>query len=91
MVEKTVTIQNRAGIHCRPSSAILLAAQEFPGCQLKVICAKGESEIDSILSLLGLGLEQGESVRICAKGKNEAAACVRLAELFANEFDFVQE
>jgi len=85
-----VTIRNRAGIHCRPSSVILMAAQEYAGCRIQVISAKGESELDSILSLLGMGLERGEQVVLRAEGEAEAEACARMAELFGREFDFPQ-
>jgi phosphocarrier protein len=90
MIEKSVKVRNLAGIHCRPSSVILMAAQEYPECRLHVASAKGESELDSILSLLGMGLERGDEVVLRAEGKDEAVACERMAELFAREFDFPQ-
>ncbi len=90
MTEQTVTIRNRAGIHCRPSSVILMAAQEYPECRFSVSSHKGESDLDSILSLLGMGLERGDQVVVRAEGKGEAEACARMVELFAREFDFPQ-
>jgi len=90
MIEKTVKVKNRAGIHCRPSSVILMAAQEYPECRLHVASAKGDSELDSILSLLGMGLERGDEVVIRAEGVDELVACGRVAELFEREFDFPQ-
>jgi phosphocarrier protein len=90
MIQKTVKVKNRAGIHCRPSSVILMAAQEYPECRLHVSSAKGDSELDSILSLLGMGLERGDEVVLRAEGTDEAAACERMAELFGREFDFPQ-
>lgn len=67
-----------------------MAAQEHPECRFAVTSHKGESELDSILSLLGMGLERGDQVVVRAEGKDEAAACARMAELFGREFDFPQ-
>ena len=88
MVEKTVTIQNRDGIHCRPSSAILTAVAEFPKTSFKIICDHGDSDLSSILSLLSLGLQKGDEVLITAEGENAEIACKRVADLFEFEFDF---
>ncbi len=89
MVEKTVKIINQAGIHCRPSSAILNKIQKFPDCVFTVL-AKGRDsvELNSILSLIALGLHCGDEVTIQATGKNEEEAIGEIAELFATEFDF---
>jgi len=88
MAEKTVTIKNRDGIHCRPSSAILTAVAEFPGVQFQVICDHGDSDLSSILSLLSLGLQKGDEISITATGENAEAACEKIAGLFEFEFDF---
>lgn len=88
MAQKTVTVKNRDGIHCRPSSAILTAAMEFPDTQFHVNSDKGEAELCSILSLLSLGLQKGDQVTISATGSDAEAACEKLAGLFEFEFDF---
>ena len=91
MVEIQTVVENEAGIHCRPSSEILMKRQEFPDCQITVSTDKGETSLDSILSLLGLGLGKGDKVIIRAEGKNEEEVCKILADLFAYHFDFPQE
>ncbi len=88
MQRKSVVVRNKAGIHCRPSSAILMEAQKFPACRIKVKSRKGESELNSILSLISLGLCCGDEVTVEADGANEKAACEKMAEMFAFEFDF---
>ena len=88
MQTKTVTIRNKAGIHCRPSSAIMMTAEKFTGCQFSIRTAKGISELNSILDLLALGLQQGDDVEINVSGPNEEEACQKIAKLFATEFDF---
>lgn len=89
METKTVTVRNKAGIHCRPSSAIMMAADAYTGCKFSVKTSRGTAELNSILDLLSLGLQQGDEVEISVTGPKEAEACTKLAELFATEFDFV--
>jgi phosphocarrier protein len=91
MVEQKVTIRNQAGIHCRPSSMILMAAQEFPGCKFRVMSKNGESDLTSILSLISLGLEKGNEVTIRTEGGDEEAAMLKISHLFAFEYDFQRE
>ncbi len=89
MQEKKVTIRNKAGIHCRPSSTIMMTAAKYPGNQFIVIAERGTTELKSILDLLALGLQQGNQITLRVTGPDEAEACEKLAELFAAEFDFV--
>ncbi|MFZ2654311.1 MAG: HPr family phosphocarrier protein [Victivallales bacterium] len=91
MVERKIVIRNQAGIHCRPSSMILMAAQEFSGCKFKVASRNGDSDLTSILSLISLGLERGNEVTITADGAEEEAALEKIAHLFSFEFDFPRE
>ena len=88
MVEKKINVRNKAGIHCRPSSLIIQKVIDFPDCSFKATCSKGESDLTSILTLISLGIEQGEDVEITVNGPDEEEACQEIAELFAYEFDF---
>ncbi len=88
MAEKTVTVKNRDGIHCRPSSAIMNAALEFSDTEFTIRTDKGESDLGSILSLLSLGLQRGDDVTVVTSGKQDQEACDKIAELFEFEFDF---
>ena len=88
MTEIQTTIVNEAGIHCRPSSEILLKRQEFPNCEISITSKKGDADLASILSLIGLGLAQDDLVTVKAHGEDEENACRILADLFAYHFDF---
>ncbi len=88
MAEKTVTVKNRDGIHCRPSSAIMNAALEYPDTEFTIKTEKGESDLGSILSLLSLGLQRGDDVTVVTSGNQDQEACDKIAELFEFEFDF---
>ncbi len=88
MIEKKVKIKNKAGIHCRPSSVILTAVEEFPGHKFEIFSTKGDCELQSILELLSLGLQFGDDVTIRTTGPDEGKASERIAGLFEFEFDF---
>lgn len=89
MERKTVTIKNKAGIHCRPSSAIMSVAAKFPGHEFSAESSRGKVNLGSILDLLSMGLRQGDTVTVEVSGPQEKEACEKLAELFETEFDFV--
>lgn len=89
MKEKTVKINNHAGIHCRPASTILNAIGEFPD-HLFVIAfpSREDTELNSILSLIALGLQRGDTLTLRVSGAQEELACEKIGKLFETEFDF---
>jgi len=89
MKEKTVKINNQAGIHCRPASAILNAISEFPDHEFIVsLPGREDTELNSILSLIALGLQSGDRITLRVSGADEANACDKISALFEFEFDF---
>ena len=88
MTEIETVVKNSAGIHCRPSSEILLKRQEFPDCLISIETDNGNTDLDSILALIGLGLAQGDRVKVKADGPGEEEACRVIAGLFSYQFEF---
>ena len=89
MKQRVVSVKNKAGIHCRPSSAILTAIMnDFPDHSFTLITPEGESELTSILSLIALGLQCGQTATLRVIGDNEEEAIVSIGDLFEREFDF---
>ena len=89
MYQQTVVIRNRAGIHCRPSSVIMFAAEPYSAThEILITGPRGASKLGSILDLLTMGLQKGEEVTISVTGEKEEELCRKLAELFETEFDF---
>jgi phosphocarrier protein HPr len=87
MIERTATVLNDHGIHCRPSAMIIIEALPYPG-QIEVTADTGRTELRSLLELVSLDLEKGAVVRIRVSGPDEEKFCDRLAELFETHFDF---
>ena len=90
MQTRTVTIRNRAGIHCRPSSVILNTVNAEFSCHTFVLTnARGEScELNSIMGLLALCLACGETAELTVEGPDEVKAVERIGDLLENEYDF---
>lgn len=90
MKTRKVRIHNAAGIHCRPSGVILRTIQqEFPLHTFSITNASGDtSELDSILSLISMGLCKGDEAILSVEGPDEDKALERIGDLFEYDFDF---
>ncbi len=89
MIEKSATVQNSAGIHCRPSAVIVTAVIDYPG-SVRMTCDAGEVDLRSLLSLVSLGLDAGSRVCINVSGPDEEVFCDRLVEMFERRYDFAE-
>ena len=68
MVEKTLQVKNPHGLHARPAALFVQKAGAHSGT---VVVGKGDKEVDakSILSVMSLGIEPGESITIRIEGE----------------------
>jgi phosphocarrier protein len=85
MVERIVTIQNRAGIHARPSALLVQTAKDF---KANIYLEKGTDRINgkSIMGILTLGASYGTEIKIITEGEDEEAAAEAIANLFDSKF-----
>ncbi len=88
MKEKVLTINNHAGIHCRPLSVIMGAVNECPDSSFKLITPNGDSELTSILEALSLCIQHKDTVTLQVTGGDEDAVLKKIGDLFEYEFDF---
>lgn len=74
MKEFHYTIQDALGIHARPAGQLVKVVKEFSS---KVTIEKDGKAVEAtrLMSLMGLGIKQGDSVRVTVEGADEAAAC----------------
>lgn len=82
---RDVTVQNRQGIHARPSASFVKLASQF-SCD--VFIEKDGETINgkSIMGLLMLAAGPGSRMRIVCKGGDGAAALAELCALVDNKF-----
>jgi phosphocarrier protein HPr len=86
MVEKTVTIKNKLGLHARAAVKFVNLANRF-GSLVKIVKDGNEIDGKSILGILTLAATQGSIIQLVASGKDEEAAMGALVELVNNRFD----
>lgn len=88
MVEKEITIHNKAGIHCRPSGAVITEAGKYPDHTFLLEGPNGKSSLQSILDLLSLGLQCGDKAKLSVSGPDEVQVLEKLAAALEYEYDF---
>ena len=86
MIERTITIRNKLGLHARAAVKFVNLANRF-GASVKIVKDGDEIDGKSILGILTLAATQGTSIRLVVSGKDEEAALAALVELIANRFD----
>ena len=86
MVEKTIAIKNKLGLHARAAVKFVNLANRF-GSAVKIVKDGNEIDGKSILGILTLAATQGSQIQLAITGKDEEAALGALAELINNRFD----
>lgn len=86
MIERTFTLTNPTGLHARPASLFVQAAQRFSDTEVTAQCGQRKANARSLLSVLALGAGAGSSVTVRCTGPREAEAMEALAGLFESRF-----
>ena len=85
MVEETVVITNKAGMHARPASILVKAASKYKSA-IK-LSAKGRTiSLKSLMAVMSLGLKQGTEAVIQAEGEDAETAVAELKQMFESKF-----
>ncbi|MDP1675784.1 MAG: HPr family phosphocarrier protein [Bacteroidota bacterium] len=86
MIEKEVTIRNRAGLHTRPAAALVKLAAQF---RSEFFIYKDGFEINgkSIIGVMTLAAEQGSTLQLKFEGEDEGQAMQTVVGLFERGFD----
>jgi phosphotransferase system HPr (HPr) family protein len=80
VVEQTVTVRNRSGLHARPAG---LLVQEAGKHACNIWLRKGDREVNakSILGVMALAVGSGEVITVKADGQGEQDAVHALVSL----------
>ena len=87
MIEKTVVITNRLGIHARPATVFVQAASKHDA---DIFLSKGDvSRVNgkSIMGVMMLAAEQGAQITVKAEGEDAEAAVEALFVLLQSNFE----
>lgn len=85
MITKTLTVQNKLGIHARPAAQFVRVASRF---QADVTVVKDDESVDgkSIMGLMMLAVGWGAEIKVTADGPDEAETIDALEELVNGKF-----
>ncbi len=86
MAEKTVIVQNRAGVHARPAALIAQTANKFIS---EAFMTKDGMEINakSIMGVITMAAAYNSSITIRTEGSDEDDALAALCNLFDSKFE----
>ena len=84
MMEQTVTLGSKSGLHARPAAVFV---QKAKGFHSEITLTKNEKTVNgkSILSVLSLGAEQGDQVVLKVNGDDAELAIVGLVSLLEGD------
>ena len=75
------TITDPVGIHARPAGILVKEIKKYAST---VTVIKGEKEVNALrlMALMGMGIKQGDTVKVTIDGADEDAAAAAIEEFF---------
>lgn len=84
MLTKSFVITCPVGMHARPASVLVSVAQGFKS-KISIKFQDKDVPANSLIGVMTLGAETGESVELTVSGEDEEAAMNRMEEFFEKE------
>jgi len=81
VVERLITVTAQAGLHARPAAEFVRLASEYAGSVRVQTVDRGPIDGASILGIMTLGVERGESIVVSVDGPDAEAVLDRLARI----------
>ncbi|MDR1400451.1 MAG: HPr family phosphocarrier protein [Treponema sp.] len=85
MIERVVTVSNRAGIHARPAAVLVRAINGF-ACTIQLTRDTYTVNAKSIMSVITLGAPYGAQLTVKVDGPDEQDAIDTIVRLFESKF-----
>jgi len=91
MLERTLTVKARLGLHARAAAKLVRIASGFQSTvELSRIDTGASADAKSILSVLMLAASSGTDLKASVAGSDEDAAMTAIDEIFASGFGEVE-
>ena len=86
MIERTLEVPNRLGLHARATARLVQVLSGFD-CEATLSARGRQVNAKSIMGVMLLAAGRGSTVVLRVEGKDEAAAADAVAALFERRFD----
>jgi phosphocarrier protein len=86
MIEKIVTIKNKAGLHTRPAATIVKLAAKYK-CEFFISRDGMNINGKSIIGVMTLAAEEGSKLTLTFDGEDEQEAAKEIVDFFDRGFD----
>ena len=86
MIEKILTVRNRAGIHARPAALIAQTANKFAS---EIIMEKNTTTVNakSIMGVITMAAGYNMTLTLKVEGSDEKEAAEAIEKLFESKFE----
>lgn len=86
MVEKILTVKNRAGIHARPAAIIAQTSNKF---ESEIMLTRDDATVNakSIMGVIAMGAGYNTQMTLTVTGPDESEAAAVIEELFESKFE----
>ncbi|MBC3765240.1 HPr family phosphocarrier protein [Neptunicella marina] len=85
-IEKTLTIQNKLGLHARAATQLAKLANQFDA-EITIKQQDKTASANSVLGLMMLESHQGKQINVISEGVDAEAALQAVEDLIAKKFN----
>lgn len=85
MLEQTVTIVNKIGLHARPAAVLIKLTSSFP-CEVALVKDGKSFNAKSILAVMSAGIKQDDVITVRVNGEAEVQALEAVVTLIKSGF-----
>jgi len=85
MIQQSITIQNKLGLHTRAAAKLVDIAKKFSS-KIDIACRSRAVDAKSIMGVITLGAHKGSQIDIAITGEDEQEAMVALVKLVNERF-----
>ncbi len=86
VVETSLVITNKVGLHARPASLLVQTAAQFQS-KIRVQFGDKTANAKSMLGVMKLGASQGDTILVRAEGEDAEQAIAALTDLAHHNFN----
>ncbi len=85
MIEKTLTLKNKLGLHARAAAKLVQVTEQFKS-EIKIVKDNVEADGKSILGVLLLAAPVGSEITFKVEGEDEQEAIKAIEDLIEDKF-----